>query len=518
MIRFNPDTSLITAQEGDAKEPARIAGIAVPWDTVATVSDGTKVRFERGAFDTGQKPAKLIENHDLTQLRGVVNALTDGDEGLEFEATLADTTASRDAIALLKAGAYDAVSVGANPTKFTTDPEGVMTVTEAQLVELSLVAVPAYAEAVITEIAAEGPADADVQGEQDQDTDNTEQETSEMSEAKIEAEPIEAEATIPTQPILYAAKPELPTAVEYISAMIQGGHEFEQVKKAVRAAAPEVGTTDTPGILPTPILGPVYNNFVGNRPVVDAIGAKAMPGGGKVFIRPEVTTHTSIAQQAAEFDTLQSGTLVVTDNQVTKTTFGGYVQISEADLDWTDPAVLSIILDDLGRIYANQTDNAAADALAAGATVTENFTYASINDPTEWARWFYAAARGILSTSNGNLPTHVFMGPDIWELLGRLVDADNRPLFPQVGPMNAFGNMGPGTTEAVAFGLRVVVDRNFPNDTLIAGDASGFEIFEQQKGAISVDVPETLSRTLAWRGYFATLMIDPQKFRKAVIA
>ncbi|MGA1080737.1 MAG: hypothetical protein ACO3WK_10210, partial [Steroidobacteraceae bacterium] len=83
-------------------------------------------------------------------------------------------------------------------------------------------------------------------------------------------------------------------------------------------------TGDVPGILPEPILGPVYNNFIGNRPVVDAIGARAMPGGGKVFIRPEVTTHTSIAQQANENDTIQSGTLVVTDNQVTKKTFGGY--------------------------------------------------------------------------------------------------------------------------------------------------------------------------------------------------
>ena len=518
MIRFNADASLITAQEGDAKEPARIAGIAVPWDTVATVSDGTKVRFERGAFDTGQKPAKLIENHDLTQLRGVVNALADGDEGLEFEATLADTTASRDAIALLKAGAYDAVSVGANPTKFTTDPEGVMNVTQAQLVELSLVAVPAYAEAVITEIAAEGPADADVQGEQEQATNNTEQENSEMSEAKIAAEPIVVEATIPTQPIIYAAKPELPTAVEYISAMLKGGHDFDAMRKRVQAAAPEIGTIDTPGILPTPILGPVYNNVIAFRPVVDAIGSRAMPGGGKVFIRPEVTTHTSISQQAAEFDTLQAGTLVVTDNQVTKKAFGGYVQISEQDLDWTDPAVLSIVLDDLGRVYAQQTDNDAADALVAGATVTENFTVASIDDPTEWARWFYAAAQGILSTSNGNLPNHVFVSPDIWAALGELVDGDNRPLFPQVGPMNAFGNMGPGTTEAVAFGLRVVVDRNFASDTLIVGDASGFEIYEQQKGAISVDVPETLSRTLAWRGYFATLMIDDQKFRKAEFA
>ena len=521
MIRFNADKSLITAQRGDEddEEYARISGLAVPWDVVATVSEGQKVRFERGAFDVDQKAAKLIQNHDLGQLLGVVDNLDDAEAGLEFEAVLADTAAGRDAVALIKAGAYDAVSVGANPVKFTTDPEGVMSVTEAQLIELSLVSIGAYEEAVITEIAAEAPADADEQGEQDPEdhTDNTEQENPEMSEAMTEAQPIEAEATTPTYPIVYAAKPELPTAVEYIAAMIQGGHEFERVKKAVRAAAPEIGTVDTPGILPTPILGPVYNNFIGNRPVVDAIGARAMPGGGKVFIRPEVTTHTSIAEQAAEFDTLQSGTLVVTDNQVTKKTFGGYVQISEQDLDWTDPAVLSIVLDDLGRVYANQTDNYAADQLVAGATVTKAFAdFGTVDQPEAWVAAVYYAAKTILSGSNGNLPTHMLIAPDVFEMIGKLVDDSDRPLFPQVGPMNAFGTMSPGSTDIVAFGLRVVVDRNFVDGTFIVGDASGYELFEQQKGAISVDVPETLSRTLAFRGYFASLVIDASKFVKFV--
>lgn len=78
--------------------------------------------------------------------------------------------------------------------------------------------------------------------------------------------------------------------------------------------------------------------------------------------------------------------------------------------------------------------------------------------------------------------------------------------------MNAFGSVSPVAGSGNAFGLTVVVDRNFAADTVIIGDPSGFEIFEQQKGAISVDVPSTLSRTIAWRGYFATLMIDPTKF------
>jgi HK97 family phage prohead protease len=515
MIRFNADSTLITAEAGDAERPARIAGIAVPWDTVATVSDGQQVRFARGAFDVDQKPAKLIENHDLTQLRGVVDTLVDGNEGLEFEATLADTRASRDAVALLKAGAYDAVSVGAHPIKFTTDPEGVMTVTEAALVELSLVAVPAFKEAVITQVAATVPDPGDEQ--QEQDTDNIEQEHEEMSEAKIEAEPIEAEATIPTNPIIFAQKPELPSAVEYLSAFLKGGADFDRMQTRLRAAAPDVVTNDVPGILPTPILGPVYNNFIGNRPVVDAIGARAMPGGGKVFIRPEVTTHTSMGIQTNQNENLTQGTLVVTDNQVTKNTYGGFVQLSEQAVDFTDPAILTVLLDDMARIYANQTDDVAADALATGITVTRPFESDDVLKPAVWAAWIAGAARTILSSANGNLPTHIFLNPESWGWLVQLSDDSKRPLFPQVGPMNAFGNLG--VTEAVgnAFGLSVVVDRNFPADFMAIGDASGFEIYEQQKGAIQASNPAELSTTLAFRGYFATLMIDSSKFVKMAL-
>jgi hypothetical protein len=338
-----------------------------------------------------------------------------------------------------------------------------------------------------------------------------------MSEAKIEAEPIEAEATIPTNPIIFAQKPELPSAVEYLSAFLKGGADFDRMQTRLRAAAPDVVTNDVPGILPTPILGPVYNNFIGNRPVVDAIGARAMPGGGKVFIRPEVTTHTSMGIQTNQNENLTQGTLVVTDNQVTKNTYGGFVQLSEQAVDFTDPAILTVLLDDMARIYANQTDDVAADALATGITVTRNFEADDVLKPAVWAAWIAGAARTILSSANGNLPTHIFLNPESWGWLVQLSDDSKRPLFPQVGPMNAFGNLG--VTEAVgnAFGLSVVVDRNFPADFMAIGDASGFEIYEQQKGAIQASNPAELSTTLAFRGYFATLMIDSSKFVKMAL-
>lgn len=502
-LNFTNSSVTLDAAAGDS-EP-RISGIAAPYGVDAEVSTGQRVRIMAGALPVDGKMPRLVIEHDTSRVVGVVDMREETDAGMLFSARIADTTEGRDLIALLKMNALDSVSVGLSVQDYEMDGK-TMLVKAAAWEELSVVYQPAFPQAQITQIAASNP-------DEDEPDPNTEENPVSENPTPVEAAAAEA---IPTQPI-YAAPVKhvpLPTAAEYIAAAVAGGDAWHQMSRALRAAAPDVITTDTPGILPTPIVGPAYNNFVGRRPVVDAIGTKAMPGGGKVFIRPEVTTHTSMAVQSAENAALQSGTFVVSSNQVTKGTYGGYVTISEQDMDWTDPAVLSLVLDDMGRIYANTTDNVAADNLASGATTTQNFTAADTDLPASWSTGIAAAAATILSASNGNLPTHLFVAPGIWQDLLGLADTAGRPLFPQIGPMNAFGNLQPGQPNGTAFGLQVVVDRNFASGTCIVGDASGFEIFEQQKGAISIDNPSTLSRTLAWRGYFATLMIDSSKFVK----
>jgi len=496
--------------------PRTITGVAVPWDTPATVSSGESVMFKRGAFDVNAKAPKLLENHDMTQLRGVITELADDDAGLLFTAKFANTRASDEAIELVKAGAYDSVSVGAIPIKFKYDKNGTMVVSKASLAEISLVAMPAFSDAVITEIAASQP---DEESEEEvvepQPLDISEEETMSTVNPTVEA----SAETVPTAPIFATAKREvkLPTAAEYIAAAVSGGDQWREMSEALRAAAPDIVTTDTPGLLPTPIVAPVYNNFIGRRPVVDAIGVKAMPAGGKVFIRPEVTTHTSIGASISE-QSPTGGTLVVFNNQVTKQIFGGYVSISEAEIDWSDPGILQVVLDDMGRIYANATDNYAADTLVSGASVTQAFATADVAKPEVWMAEIAEAAATILSSSDGNLPTHLFLAPDRWRNVLALSDSSNRPLFPQVGPMNAYGDLGVNQYGGNAFGLSVVVDRNFASGTAIVGDASGYELFEQQKGTMSIESPSTLSRTIALRGYFAALMIDPTKFVKFTFA
>jgi len=482
--------------------PRTITGVAVPWDVTATVSDGTKVSFLRGAFDLEAKNPKLLENHDSTQLRGVVTELADSQEGLLFTAKFAKTRASDDAIELVKAGAYDSVSVGAIPLKFTMSKDGTMLVSSASLEEISLVASPAFKDAIITEIAASEP--------EEEATETPNNDTSE-EETMSQENPVEASQpdAIPTTPIFAMAKKEskLPTAVEYLSAAIAGGDKWA----ALRAAAPDVVTSDIPGVIPTPIVAPIYNNFVGRRPVIDALGARSMSAiPGSSFVRPIVTTNVSMAVQSPQNSSVQSGTFVVSESTFTKSTFGGYVELSEQAMDWCSPEVLGALLDDMGRIYANGTDALACDAILDG--ITEDLAFGNPAVAADWVNWIADAAVAILNGSNGNLPTALMISPDVWGDLIKLVDDSGRALFPNLGPMNAAGQLNVTTEAGSAFGLRVVVDRNFAASTLIIADPSGAEFYEQQKGAISLDNPSTLSRTIAFRGYAAAKVIDPSKF------
>ena len=487
--------------------PRTITGVAVPWDVTATVSDGTKVSFLRGAFDLEAKNPKLLENHDSAQLRGVVTELADSEEGLLFTAKFAKTRASDDAIELVKAGAYDSVSVGAIPEKFTMSKDGTMIVSQAILAEISLVASPAFKDAVITEIAASEP-----------EEEATETPNNDTSEEEIMSQETPVEASQPDviqTPLFATAKREfkMPSAGEWISAQMQGGAVAAEFNARLRAAAPDVTTADLDGILPLPIVQPIYSGIQGLRPVVDAIGSRPMPQSGKVFIVPKITTHTSIGGPETQNTTITAGEYVVDDVQITKDIYGGYVEVSEASIDWSSPEVLQGLLEDMGKKYALATDNAAADALLAGTSQTTGNVDPA--DPADWIQKVYACANTILG--NGNyLPDHLFVSGDVFAQLGTLSDDQGRPLFPQVGPMNAFGTMNAGSREAVVFGLRLVVDTNFAAKTTIVGAAAtgAFRCYEQQKGAISIDNPSTLSRTIAFRCYFAPKMIDANQFMK----
>ena len=527
MIRLNAQAVTIDAAAGDT--PSRtITGVALPYGETAIVSDGTAVRFQQGALPVEGKAPKLFMYHDSSQPVGLVTERVDTAEGMMFSARISATAAGDEALTLALDGVLDSVSVGVNPTKFSYDDEGTMIVTEAEWLELSLVPIPAFAGAVIENVLASA---------QEPDTEPTQEPVEETKVESVQPEAV-VEAATPTAPIPAAPKRNfgMPTAGEYLAAYHIGGDTWRNVnasaveamksrQTALQAAAGDVLTTDTPGLLPVPVLGPVFDDLNYIRPVVAAIGARAMPDGGqsKTWIRPTWTTHTSVAAQSPELAGVSATTPVIASNVVTKTTLAGQVTLSVQDIDFTSPAALEIILRDLAGQYMLASDNVAADAITAGASASGSTWTVTANDPSTLIAAIYDAATDILTATNF-LPDHIFVAPGVWKSLGSQLDADDRPVFPYTGAAGLMGVNGMGTANVTQMntfnplGLNLVVDRNFAAGTMVVARGSAIEFYEQVRGIMSVEVPATLGRTFSYYGYVSTFIADADQVKSIIVA
>jgi len=529
MIKFHAtDISIIAGKGAGRRE---ISGVAVPYNVKATVSGGQDVIIKPGALPVEGKAPRLFMYHDSTMPVGVVTERVDSPEGMLFTAKISASSQGQDAMIMLSEGVIDQVSIGVTPTKFSFDEAGTMIVEAADWVELSLVPVGAFGDAAaITEVAASIH-------QPEEEIGNTEQETPQEETPAMENAPVveaaAVEAAIPTAPIPAQPKREfkLPSAGEFMAAYHIGGDTFKNMNAAVQeyaktqrtplqAAAGDVLTTDTPGLLPVPVLGPLVQNINFLRPAVNAVGARAYPDGGaqKTFIRPTITTHTDVGTQSTELSAVTAQTMVIAANTISKTTLAGQVTLSVQDIDFTSPAAMQQILNDLMGEYMIASDNLCADNLLTAATSS------GVWDGTlaDLLTSIYDAANDVASGRNW-MPTHLFVSVDVWAQLGKLADTTGRPVFPFIANglsgQNALGAGSAATWNGNPLGLELVVDSNFAAKTMIitrvgqgAGDA--YEFYEQQRGLMSVEVPATLGRTFSFHGYVSTFAAISGMIRK----
>jgi len=538
MIRLTPTQITVDAAAAEGLPSRSISGVAVTYDETAVVNDGTKVRFLQGSLPVTGRDPKLYMQHDANQIVGKVVERVDTPQGMMFTAKISQTRLGNEALTLANDGVIDAVSVGVTPTKFSYDEAGVMIVEAANWSELSLVSEGAFSGAVITEVAASAPEETihetepavELQSEQD-----TTKDTTPMSETQ-ETPAVEAAATVEKLWAQPKRKFNLPTPGEYLAAMHIGGETFRNVaaaandymkskQTALQAAAGDVTTSDTAGLLPVPVLAPVFADLNYTRPVVAAIGARAMPDGGnqKTFIRPTWTTHPTVSAQSPELSGVSATTPVIASNVVTKTTLSGQVTLSVQDIDFTSPGAMQIILQDLVGQYMLKSDDIAADAIVSGAQASGATWSVTANDPSTLISAIYTSAYNILLDTNF-LPDHIFVAPGVWQALGAQLDVDKRPVFPYVGASGLMGVNGMGSANVTVantfnpFGLNLVADRNFAAGTMIVARGSACEFYEQVRGIMSVEVPGTLGRTFSYYGYVSTFIADADQVQSIIVS
>ena len=532
MMRFTSSTfSVDAAQDGSPKRT--ITGIALPYNTEATVSGGQTVSFLPGSLPTEGKAPKLYMSHDSSQAIGLVTERTDDETAMYFSAKVSTTALGDEALILAADGVLDSVSVGVNPTKFSYNEDGVMIVEAADWMELSLVPQPAFSGATITDVAASIPTSEDEVSNNTEtapdEPEPTESEETEVSETPA-PEVIEA-STLFAQPKREFA---MPSAAEVLAAYHIGGDTYAKVsdafktaqrknQTALQAAAGDIVTGDTPGLLNIPVLGPLFQDLNFVRPVVSAFGARSMPTTtSRQFVRPTITTHTSAAVQSNQLDAVSATTMVIAANTVTKSTVAGQVTLSIQDIDFTDPSALQLVLNDLAGEVLIKTDDIAADALVAGKTASGSTWTVTADNPSSLIESLYDAAREIAEDSN-YFPTHLCVSPDVWQKLGQQLDGSKRPVLGYttngVLGQNSIGRVGGlGYNAMDVFGLELVVDNNFASGTMLVVYAPGFEIYESGASLQSFENPSTLGRTLSIHQYFATFVAKSSFIQGIVIA
>jgi HK97 family phage prohead protease len=507
--------------------PSRtVSGVAVPYGVAATVSDGTKVIFEAGSLPTEGKAPKLYVNHDSEQAVGIVTERVETAEGMMFSARFSKTSRAEEALQLSLDGVIDSVSVGVNPTKFKIQDDGTMLVQAADWLELSLVTGrPAFADAVITQVAASEP-------------ESIPQDEAEISNIKLEvleqekenmSEETPIEAAIPTSPVVFAESKrefKMPSAGEYLAAMHIGGDTYRKVNAAFQEAARKGQsaieavsqdlTSDTPGLLPVPVLGPVFQNYNFMRPTVSAFGTRAMPqGSGISFTRPSISTPTASGVQSTQGTAVTSQTMVLAANTVTRQTVAGSIQIAQQTMDFTDPAAMNVILSDLAGQYLKQSNDIAIDYLVSQKQASGYTWTVTAGDVSTLITGIYGCAENISATTN-LFPTHLVCSVDVWKKLGSQVDDVNRPVFPAIGAPGLIGQNTLGAGSAASWsgmnplGLEIVVDGSAAAGTMLVVHAPAVEFYEAQQGMRSVEVPDLLARTFSYYGYFATFVQDAQ--------
>ena len=340
---------------------------------------------------------------------------------------------------------------------------------------------------------------------------------------------LEAEVVVPTAPIFASAKrePRLPNAFEYMAAIHKGGIEAANAvkvwddyrayhKSPIEAAGGDVTSTNVAGIVPLPLLGPVFADINYISPLLTAVGTRAMPGGGTgaTFIRPTWTTHPTVAEQSAQFDAVSATTSVIASNTVTKKTFAGATTLSYQAVDFTDPAAMAVIMQDLAGQYLKSIDNFACDNLVTAAT-SDGVWDLSV---TDLLKSIYDCAVTTVAATNF-LPTHIAVDPATWGLMMQLVDDQKRPIFGYTGGgLNAFNAIGNGGINAFQnanpLGLQIVVDNNFAAKTMVIFNSNAYEIYRADRGLLSVENPSTVSRTMSMFGYAATFAANTSMIRK----
>jgi len=415
MLRFEMD---VLAADLEART---IAGVIVPFGEAARPTGAPfPLRFGPGSIRAARARTPLLLDHDRGRPVGVLASLADGPVGTLASFRIDATPLGDEALVQAASGSRGAFSIGAELVgEIRAGADGVGDVdggeAYANVVEVSLLALGAYAGASVTHVAAEDEPPVEDGDQEDEDDDELEDELDddEAGEGAGDDESEQEDATMEASnaaPVILATRHPEPrelSAGELVCLTIRAQHGEREAVRLLEAALVESISTDVSGLLPPTYERTVIGGKEVARPLYNAFRSRPLPGVGLLVSKPKWTTLPNGAW-AASVDADATSTKVVVGSQtadVIRWDWAGaipWVVVQRSDPSIVDEiyaeAVQDWYLDVEAKVYGEVGAASPGTATTLGAAIAEFF----------------------VATGNQRAPELIIMAPDVW---GEFADA-----------------------------------------------------------------------------------------------
>ena len=433
-----------------------ISGKIVPFNGEVGNTSAGAVVFERGAINIADSSkVKLLLEHDPKQPIGRAQFFNETEDGIYASFKISKSSRGTDALIEASEELRTGLSVGVmvNAAK---PKNGVLYVSSADLLEVSLVQAAAFKSAAVTDIAAS-------EDEVAEPTQPTESETVVEETTAVEATPtVEAAAVEAARPAVTAMAYSQPrielTTAKYVENTIRAAMGDDAARQYILAAD---STVNNPGLVPTRQLSEIINPLGTTiRPSIEAISRGVLPDAGMTFEIPKITAMPAVAE-TAQGNAFQDTDMTSDFLSVTVKKYAGQQTFSVELLDRTSPAFFDELVRNMAAAYAKATDAAVNAALITGATADATTT---VTYPTA-AELLGVVARGAASVYGATLglpnpfARNMIVNTSQWSNIMTLNDA-GRPIYTASQPQNAGGVASPTALQGNVAGLNLYVTPN----------------------------------------------------------
>lgn len=417
-----------------------VSGIAVPYEQV---SNGEM--FARDAVVPADNVMLFWRHEDPI---GKIIESQHTPEGWEIRAKISDTPRGNEAYTLVRDGVIDKFSVGFYPTDSFIQKDGTVVVTQADVREVSLVPIPWYDGATLTEVRESAP----LQQEEEEMSEIDVQASQDLAEVREAVEMLQREVAL-----VSVREPEAPaidkrSAGEIVKAIATGDDT------AIRAYT---GATTADSVVLDAWVGDLTRIIEEAAPLTSVFSNGSLPATGLNIEYAQLkATVGAVDVQAAQGDDLDYLEVQIETETAQVKTFGGYSQLTRQAIERSSVNYLDHVL----RYQAVQAGKALNTFLrgeyqtehAAQVTATNTVTLGG----NTYGDWLEAMVDAADKFNTIGLPmSALVLDKATFVDLAKVQGSDGRPVLLVDGAgVNNIGTLNPiGLTGALA-GLRVVCD------------------------------------------------------------